>query len=147
MIHDVKDFINLPRQSVSSHVSTQKPTCTRTRTNIYMYQRTPTCAWHVQTYTCTDTSTYTCTCTNIYMHQPIPTSTRTIIHIYTYQHHTHQSRHSHTIKFCPYMELKCCHDIHTRMLSQHSKLTCIHGNTISKLILQHHYNINTSTFR
>ena len=128
MIHGVMDFIKLPRPPVSSHISTHVPKCTHTCTNIYMDQHVHI---HVPTYTCTRTSTYTCTRTNIHMHQHILTGTRTIIYIYAYQYHAYQPRHTRTIKFCLYMVSECCHDIHTRMLSQHLKLTCIRGNSIT----------------
>ena len=94
-------------------------------TNIYLYQHVHI---HVPTYTCTRTSTYAYTRSNTYMQQHIPTPTRTIIYIYTHQHHAHQSDHTCTIK------LECCRVIHTRMLSRHSKLTCIYGDSITIFI-------------
>ena len=99
---------------------THAPICTHTCTNIYMYERIPTCTY-------TRTNIYMYTHINIYMYtyQHIHAPTCTNI----YQHHADQSRHTRTIKFCP-----CCHDIHTRMQSQHSKLTCIRGNFITIFI-------------
>ena len=101
MIHGVMGFIDLPRPPASSHVSTHAPTCTHTRTNIYMYQRIP-------THTCTNMYIYTYqhihvhahqhkhvhvpiyTCTNIYQQAHVPPYTYThtnITHINPTMHH------------------------------------------------------------
>ena len=120
MIYGAMDFINLPRPPVSY---------TRTNMYTYMYQ-------HIYIPTYTNMYIYTYQHIHVHAHQHMYTYQH--IHAPTctniYQHHADQSRHTGTIKFCPYVIFECCHDIHTRMQSQHSKLTCIRGNFITIFI-------------
>ena len=100
-----------------------------------MYQRIPTNA-------CTNTYIYTYQHMHVHGYQHmdvcVPAYTCTIIyqqaHVPSYQYHAHLSSRTRTIKFCPYVVLECCHDIHTGMLSQYLKVTCICGNSITIFI-------------
>ena len=129
MIHGVMDFINLPRPPVSSHVPTHAPTCTHTRTNIYMYQR-------ILTYTCT--SMYIYTYQHIHVHVPAYTYTniyqQTHVPSYTYTHTniTHINP--------PYTHHHVLSIYGTRVLSRHSysnAITAFETNLYSRQF--HHY--------
>ena len=138
MIHGVINFANLPRQSflhmylhthqhIHVHVPTYTctnvhqhipiPTCTCTYTNIYMHT-------HIHIHICTfhhiHVPTYTNTHTyhHIHIHAPI---SRTSIPPYTHHQTRMMLRHSYS-------------NVVTWMLSHHSKLTCIHGNSITIFI-------------